>query len=875
MLMPCRTAALALLVACLLAPPPLPAQQWLEAPHETNAAVGDNNRAMADFDGDGRLDLLVVRSSASIAGAQAMWIAFATASGEFVPGPNLPLVAGGYQGDAYTLAGDVTGDGLPDIVMSWNAIGGFAQSGFVMYRNLGAGTFATAVPTVVGGIGLAGSGVLGDWNGDGTKELVAANYQPLVGNYAVRRWSWQGTAFQASNVLTFVDFLSYVAVGDIDADGLQDCVVGSGTALQIYVMRTLPGGNLGTAQPIVVAAGGSVAGCVPNCGDIDGDGDDDIVVGWPQFQGGSHLVVITNGGAAGLTTGPDQLLQAEPGTYWNGRAHVTDWDGDGDGDVLIGHELLWPLENLGGTLHVRGSIRIARHLQGPVIEGNEGVGVADFDGDQRPDFVGARALVFASGRFTDDAFPTTISSFVQAVDDDGDGDLDLVESAGVRHENRGSGVFVPQTGRFPSVAPPFRYVEAFALGDFTGDGLLDQVVTYFQQVGIIQFTFVGMRLLRGTTSGSFVDAGPAGPAATTIGDAASFLVRQRVLDGDGDVDIATTDGYWDNNGAGTFATFHPAWTGTPTALEDVNGDGRIDVLTRRLAGNTIDYRIFLAQPGGGYVGQLLATDTANGQSAKCVLADLDDDGDLDFAVGLSTGPTIALRANQNGAFAPAVLLATRGSAFETLLVADFDGDGLTDLAAASSSEYGQPALVWRRVGPGLVHANPRSYLTPEPLGGSADLDGDGDVDWFGRDARTLNGRWARPDNGGFTQYGSSVPSNSGAAPILGVRGPVRSVSTLELRLRRTPPNSLAALDFGLASADVPDVPFPGLTLRVVPILLLVLATPGNAGVPGSGAADMLIATPPGMLGQRCYLQAFTLDTTSFGGSNGLEFVFGL
>jgi hypothetical protein len=62
---------------------------------------------------------------------------------------------------------------------------------------------------------------------------------------------------------------------------------------------------------------------------------------------------------------------------------------------------------------------------------------------------------------------------------------------------------------------------------------------------------------------------------------------------------------------------------------------------------------------------------------------------------------------------------------------------------------------------------------------------------------------------------------------------------------------------------------------VAPLILLVLGTPGNPNIAGSGAADLAIAAPPGLFGQKFYLQAFTLDVNSFGASNGLELVFGL
>ncbi|MEO6597705.1 MAG: VCBS repeat-containing protein, partial [Planctomycetota bacterium] len=424
-----RLSALAHRLLFALLPASLVAQKWLDVPREINSQLGDEIRAIADFDADGRRDLLVTRANGSISGAATFWIAFGTADGAFVPGPNQPVHPGGYQGDSFALAGDVTGDGLPDVVMSHNSTAGFQNSGFVLYRNLGGGTLAAPILTAMGSIGLTNSGVLSDWNGDDVRELAVSRYEPINGGYELRRWTYQNGAFTSSNGVLIAEYLSEVATADVTGDGLADTIVGCATDARVFVFPTLPGGGLGVPQTLTPSTSPNAwLGAVPACGDVDGDGDVDLVAVWREFNSPCNLVVFTNQGASGLASGPVQSFNLQQDTYWSGRAFIADQDGDGDGDLWLGHDLLHTLENVGGTFALRSEQRIARASGGQLYDGSDGAGTADFDGDGRPDYASGRVVMYGTGRFNSTSLPTTVSSYLRSADYDDDGDLDLVES---------------------------------------------------------------------------------------------------------------------------------------------------------------------------------------------------------------------------------------------------------------------------------------------------------------------------------------------------------------------------------------------------------------------------------------------------------------
>ena len=866
------------LAALAMAPSAAIAQSWLELPREVIPFGEGRIRAVADFDRDGRDDLLVTRAPRGSGGIDRLRVLLQQPDGTFALGTDLPRAAVGYEAEQYALAGDVTGDGLPDVITSLRELSGNPGSGFLLYRNLGGGAFAPALQTGTASIPWAGA-ALSDWNGDGVAELVAVALGGASSSGTLRRWTWQNGAFAASAPYETPAYFDEVALGDIDGDGLQDTIYGDADFRQIYVIRTRPNGDLGATTVIPVDPSNFGLGRAPICGDVDGDGDQDVVVTWLSGPVECSFALLDNDGSGALTVGPTTRIPTDPGGYWTGGGNLADWDGDGDLDLLLSGERLLRIENRGSAgFGLVDTIRLAR-TQPPLgaIDGGPGIGAFDMDNDGDLDFVGGRVVYRGDRLLRSAAFGSIISSLQFPLDFDDDGAIDLLDSGATLWRQRSASSFERQD-ILPPTNSPFFYGELSAIADFDGDGWRDLIAPYFRRK-FRGATFLEMRLLTGTPGGASIDRGAAATAGVRIGDSASFLVAHADFDGDGDVDLAVTDGWWENDGTGRLVTLHADWSGTPVQVADVDGDGRPDILTRSGA-TTLRHGLWRNRPGG-FVAETLLDDPEATSYARALLVDLDDDGDLDFACGTTAGPAVVLRENRSGTFDPPVTLASQDLAFQTLLVDDFDGDGRSDLAAfpigdSRSSAFGQSALVWLRTGPGLAYATPTAFVSPEPVLGRADLDGDGDLDPHGRYGAVDNARHRGTAAGRFDRYGVDQPAPSGIAPILGVAGPVRAATTMELRIRRARGAAPAFLVLGSGAAQIRDVPFPGLTLYVSPIDLAVpVPIGGPAGVPGVGAMDLPIAVPAGLAGASLYLQAFALDGARLSATAGMRLTFGM
>jgi hypothetical protein len=257
--------------------------------------------ALADFDGDGTLDIVVGSDDGSVLTVDVL---LNLGNGTFAP-----FVS--YTADeTKVIAGDLNGDGKPDLVV-----------GLSVRLNNGNGTFAAAVPYATSGNVWS----LADLDGDGKLDIVVLN--PGTSMFGVLLGNGNGTFAAPVEYPTTTPATGEVLVEDLDGDGKPDVVVESGLPL-VSVHRN--NGNGTFAAAVTYSTGVTTIPHYIASGDINGDGKRDLVVS--GFGGGSNIVnVLLNAGNATFPTHTPNPAGDRPGAL-----AIADLDEDGKPDLVVG-----------------------------------------------------------------------------------------------------------------------------------------------------------------------------------------------------------------------------------------------------------------------------------------------------------------------------------------------------------------------------------------------------------------------------------------------------------------------------------------------------------------------------------------------------------
>jgi len=343
----------------------------------------------------------------------------------------------------YLRLSDVDGDGDLDAVFP-NASGFFSDPGaqpLEIYLNDGTGQFDAGTSTL---LGEAVSGAyrvvaIGDVNGDTRSDIFLPSASGGVDRLFIQD-AFGGFTDQAAARIGTSSRSAATRFGDLDGDGDLDLLIGAGYASPDSPPARL---YLNDAEGVFTEALGAlpttIAGTDPtdvDLADIDGDFDLDIYV---DAHSGDNALWL-NDGSGVFTDVSARLPPLDPSAQFHYGPAACDIDGDGDRDILVdniagsyGEEIL--VNDGAGNFTAEGASRITGNVANA---DDNGIVCLDFDGDGDNDFIVMALSTNAERLFVND----------------------------------GTGNFTRATGAFSTVSDPTLWMEA---GDVNGDGRLDIV----------------------------------------------------------------------------------------------------------------------------------------------------------------------------------------------------------------------------------------------------------------------------------------------------------------------------------------------------------------------------------------------------------------
>ncbi|MCU0420692.1 MAG: FG-GAP-like repeat-containing protein [Cyclobacteriaceae bacterium] len=338
------------------------------------ANANPGSSAAADFDGDGKVDLVTGNN-----GGLTLSVFRNTSTGvgniSYAAPIDLSLIAFPQS----VAVGDLDGDGKPDILVANHQ---FANNNVSVFRNTStAGSLSFAPRVSFAPAEDPSSVAIGDVDGDGKADLAVTNQ----GSNSVSIFRNTGTGPGTITYAARVDFTTgttpvAVLLGDLDGDRKPDLAVvnNGGNTVSVFRNTSTGAGNIAYAARIDVATGTGPR--FVSAGDLDEDGKLELAV---ANTGNTSVSVLRN-----TSTGVGNIGFAPRVDFVTGlnprSVSIGDLNGDSKADLAVanaGNERVSVFRNTStaGTISLEPKVDLITAIN------PNSVAIADLDGDGKAD----------------------------------------------------------------------------------------------------------------------------------------------------------------------------------------------------------------------------------------------------------------------------------------------------------------------------------------------------------------------------------------------------------------------------------------------------------------------------------------------------------